>query len=142
MTTKNEHIRKWAEIVERQETEEKGQLLCEMSRVATFDGYNLIVWPDDKGQIPHFHVSRGNPVHPDFDCCIKYLTAEYFPHSGHVDRLSRNELKDLVKLLQSKDKAAGEEYTVWKTLINHWNTNNDRRMVPWNTEMPDYIHIV
>lgn len=145
MTTKNEHIEEWAKIVEAQEAEEKGQLqlLCEMSKVAEFNGYNLIVWTNDEGQEPHFHVTKGrNPTAPDFDCCIKFGSAEYFPHSGHCDKMPRKHLKDLVALLKSNDEDAVGNQTFWQSLIGDWNRNNNRRKIPLTTEMPDYIHIV
>ena len=130
------------EIVDDEQAIQEG-LLLEMAQVADFNGYKLIIWTNDEGKIPHFHVVKGKkPSVPDFDCCIKFQCAEYYPYGGkHTDRLPRNQLKKFIELLNSKDKY-DETHTVWESLIIEWNRNNNRTRIPSNITMPDYMHIV
>lgn len=136
-------IKKIAEEMQDQYNKER-VLICEMAKVADLDGYKLVIWPNDEGMIPHFHIIKGrNPNNPEFDACIKFLEPSYYPHGGHhTDRLSSQEIKKLVNLLNSKDIYALTEQTIWQTLMIEWNRNDNRQKIDLKTEMPDYRHII
>ena len=54
-------IKEIAEEMQNQYNKEHG-LICEMAKVADLDGYKLVIWPNDEGMIPHFHIIKGrNP---------------------------------------------------------------------------------
>jgi len=115
----------------------------EMDIVADSDGYTILVWANDAGEVPHFHVIRGEDrLKPDFEACIKIQSAEYYLHGGqHTDRLSEDVLERLVRLLESKDMDSGGKMTVWQWLVGAWNRNNKTRRIPVTTAMPDYRHM-
>ncbi len=134
-------IRNMADSMRKQDELENG-LLCEMAKVADFNGYRLVIWTNDEGEIPHFHIMTGkNPNNPEFDSCIKFNVSEYYPHGGkHTDKLPHNQLKNLIGLLNSQDPYTSD--TVWKILLAEWNRNDNRVKIPMDTPMPDYRHIV
>lgn len=128
---------------EKVDKDENSYLVCEMAKVADFDGYKLWIWTNDEGKIPHFHVIKGNPLAPSFDSCIKFKVSEYFPHGGrHKDKLPRNHLKDLVELLKSQDPYAIGQQTIWQALIIEWNRNDNKEQVSPFAPIPDFMHIV
>lgn len=122
------------------EKDGKAESLCEMAKVADFNGYKLVVWTNDEGATPHFHVMAGKDLrHPEFDACVKFRVAEYYPHDGtHTDRLPDGQAKAMVDLLKSRDPFAIGEQTVWQTLLVEWNRNDNREKISVDTPMPDY----
>lgn len=110
--------------------------LLEMATVGHIGNMYLIIWTNDAGWIPHFHVfNNQNPKKSTFDACIKLETPEYFKHGQHIDILSRKQIKQLIKLLES-EKSPG--ITWWRYIIESWNSNNSMFTVPYDMPMPDY----
>lgn len=118
--------------------EKDNNMLLEMAQIGTFGKYTIIVWTNDPGNIPHFHVvdsaTRGN----SFNTCIKIESAEYFHHEGKEDTLNTKERKELLKFLNSKDKW-GEQN--WVVLLKEWERNNSKTSIDINLPIPDYTKL-
>lgn len=118
--------------------EKDNNMLLEMAQIGTFGKYTIIVWTNDPGNVPHFHVvdsaTRGN----SFNTCIKIESAEYFHHEGKEDTLNTKERKELLKFLNSKDKW-GEQN--WVVLLKEWERNNSKTSIDINLPIPDYTKL-
>lgn len=113
-----------------------GGELYEMASCGNTDGLYLVVWTNDAGWIPHFHIfNNSNPKKTTFDACLKIETPEYFKHGQHTDILNSKQVKQIMKLLKS-EKEPG--LTWWKYLISTWNANNSKAEIPTDLPMPDY----
>ena len=110
----------------------------EMSQVGTFSKYTIIVWTNDPGNIPHFHIVDSNTRGEKFHTCLKIESPEYFHHSGKEDVLNNKERKELLKFLNSKDKW-GEQN--WIVLLKEWERNNSNSSIDINQVIPDYLKL-
>ena len=52
-------------------------ILQEMARIGYVDNLELIIWTDDPGNIPHFHIRDRSTKGEKFNCCIRIDKAEY-----------------------------------------------------------------
>ena len=114
--------------------------LLEMARLGYFDDYEIFVFTNDSGKIPHFHIRDSNTMGQKFHTCIRIDKAEYFHHTGKEDILNKKERKELVNFLNSKYRNRDNE-TNWSHLVDLWNDNNSDIELDDNTNMPDYINI-
>lgn len=113
--------------------------LAEMAKVGTIDGnYDIVVWPRDCGEIPHFHIWDSNTRGNEFHTCIKLEKPEYFHHTGKEDVLNSKMKKELVTFLQAKSKVKKAELTNWQWLVILWNMNESKHNVDEDLIMPDY----
>lgn len=114
--------------------------LWEMASCGHVNGLYLVIYSNDAGNIPHFHVyNNQNPKKSTLDACLKLETPEYFKHGHHVDILNSKQIRTLIKFLKS------EMYpgmTYWQQLINNWNLNNSLYDIPHNMKMPDYMSLI
>lgn len=111
--------------------------LLEMAACGNTHGLYLVIWTNDGGWIPHFHVfNNPNPKKSTFDACLKLETPEYFAHGGHTDILNKKQVKHIVELLKSEKRPG---LTWWEYLIDTWNSNNSQAEIPYDMEMPDYL---
>ena len=62
--------------------ESHDKMLLEMAQIGTFNKYTIIVWTNDSGNIPHFHIVDSSTRGEEFHTCIKIEKPEYFHHSG------------------------------------------------------------
>lgn len=113
-------------------------VINEMSQVGTFSKYTIIVWTNDPGNIPHFHIVDSSTRGEKFHTCLKIETPEYFHHSGKEDVLNNKERKELLKFLNSKDKW-GEQN--WIVLLKEWERNNSNSSIDINQVIPDYLKL-
>lgn len=113
-------------------------VINEMSQVGTFSKYTIIVWTNDPGNIPHFHIVDSSTRGEKFHTCLKIESPEYFHHSGKEDVLNNKERKELLKFLNSKDKW-GEQN--WIVLLKEWERNNSNSSIDINQVIPDYLKL-
>ena len=114
------------------------QSLMEMAKIGEMKNYTIIVWTNDSGNIPHFHIVDSNTLGNRFHTCVQIEKPEYFHHTGKEDVLNSGERKDLVKFFKSPD--PDEVFnTNWDILLYEWNKNNNRKRIPTNIEMPNYL---
>ena len=112
----------------------------EMAACGNTHGMYLVVWTNDSGWIPHFHIfNNPNPSKATFDACLKLETPEYFKHEQHTDVLNSKQMKHLVELLQKEIKPG---LTYWQQLIISWNMNNSKSEIPYDMQMPDYNSLI
>lgn len=113
--------------------------LTEMARIGfTEDGYEVYVWTDDAGKIPHFHYRTKDKK--TFNSCIKIEVPEYFFHKGKEDTLNSKQRKMLINFLKSNDVDSPGD-THWTSLIKEWNRNNSDIRISIDTPMPDYTQL-
>lgn len=115
--------------------------LLEFAKIGTLTKkcYDIIVWTNDSGNIPHFHIIDSNTQGNIFNSCIRIDKAEYFNHEGKTDKLNSQLRKDLVNFLLSTDEDLG--ISNWILLVSEWNRNNSNIKININTQMPDYIKL-
>lgn len=119
--------------------------LCQLSELEematvgkTNDNYDIIIYTNDPGKIPHFHYfddeTRGNKFHT----CIRLDSAKYFHYGNKTDKLNSKQKKELISFLNSPHKRYKEE-TNWQHLIYLWNDeNNSDVQIDEDISMPDY----
>lgn len=124
------------------QNENKEHLLCEMARIGKMGSYDIWVWTDDPGKIPHFHMWDYSTKGKKFHACIRIDSAEYFFHTGKEDVLNHKLKKELVAFLQSKsDDEDDGDMTNWEVLLQEWNRNNSDVKVSRKQEMPNYMDL-
>lgn len=124
----------WQEA--KQLSEKQG--LIEMAKIGEIKNYTIIVWTNDNGNIPHFHIVDSGTLGSQFHTCVQIEKPEYFHHTGKEGVLNSKERKELIKFFQSPD--PDEVFgTNWDVLLYEWNKNNNRKKISRNTGMPDYI---
>ena len=118
-------------------------LVLEMAQIGRMSNplWYLWIWPNDGGNIPHFHISDVPPTRRggSFHCAIKLKEAEYFKHGSYTDEItSVKRRKELVDFLQSKTDLG---ITMWQFALFTWNQNNSEAKVDVNLEIPDYTKL-
>lgn len=114
-------------------------ILTEMAKVGTFDDVDVLVWSNDPGKIPHFHIIDSNSRGNEFHCCIEIKNPKYFFHDGKEDTLNSRDIKDLIKFLNSSSNSKRfSSFTNWQVLVTLWNMNNSDIEIDEDIEMPDY----
>ena len=111
----------------------------EMATVGkTSDNYDVVVFTNDSGKIPHFHYFDDNTRGSEFHTCIRLDKPEYFHHSNKDGILNSKQRKELINFLRSPHKRYKNE-TNWQHLVYLWNDeNNSDVSVDENIPMPDY----
>ena len=100
--------------------------------------YEIVVWTNDPGQIPHFHIRDANARGKHFDSCIRLDCADYFVHGAHRRKLNSAERKALVAFLASVSPKNKQGSTNWRRVVDEWNRNNSTRTIPVDQTMPNY----
>ena len=123
---------------EKTPTKEWDNMLLEMAQIGTFNKYTIIVWTNDSGNIPHFHIVDSSTRGEEFHTCIKIEKPEYFHHSGKEGVLNSKQRKSLVDFLKN---TFDEDTSNWEYLIMTWNANNSNKKLSKKMPMPDYTNI-
>lgn len=114
--------------------------LSEMAACGNTNGLYIVIFTNDGGWIPHFHVfNNQNPKKSTIDVCLKIETPEYFKHDHHVDILNSKQIKQIIDFLNSERKPG---ITWWEHLIEIWNDNNSNSEIPEDLNMPDYTTLI
>ena len=111
-----------------------------MAAVGIVDGYEIYVNTNDGGNNAHFHYRKKNNW-DEFHTCIMIEEAEYFHHDGKEDVLNSKQRKLLDEFLRSKvtiARYADKFVNNWELICFLWDINNSDKMIPEDTEMPDY----
>ena len=117
-------------------------ILQEMARLGYIDDLELIIWTDDPGSIPHFHLRDRTTKGDNFHCCVRIDKAEYFQHDGKNDKLNSKQKKNLCSFLNQKVLLGTAEITNWDKVIMYWNDNSSNITLDSDTEMPDYTKLI
>ena len=70
--------------------------LEEMARIGYIDNLEILIWTDDPGNIPHFHIRDRSTKGQEFNCCIRIDKPEYFIHTGKENKLNSKQIKNLI----------------------------------------------
>ena len=118
---------------------ENKQLVEEMARLGYIDGkrFEIIVFTDDAGNKPHFHIRDAATRGQNFHTCVEIRNARYFHHFGKEDVLNGKMKKILTDFFNAQNEDF-EGMTNWQVLLRMWNSNNSTMKVVPNQEMPDY----
>lgn len=118
--------------------ENKLMPLEEMARIGFIDNLEVLIWTDDPGNIPHFHIRDILTKGKKFHCRVQIDRPEYFKHTGKEDSLNSKQKKNLVNFLNSTSKLGGIEIKNWDKVVMYWNDNNSNLILPDDLEMSDY----
>lgn len=113
------------------------QVIEEMARLGYIDGFEIVVFTDDSGNKPHFHIRDGATRGQDFHTCIEIKHPRYFHHTGKEDVLNSKMKRKLVAFFSAPSEDF-EEMSNWQVLLRMWNSNNSTMKVLPTQEMPDY----
>lgn len=111
----------------------------------------VYVYGDECDRHPHIHIydykPKGNRDKRK-GACLSLILNSWFDHSGHVEKLTKDQFNALVKVLHMKDATAPtpkknnkfRKITWWKFLLRKWNEYNPnlKPFDPKETPMPDY----
>lgn len=97
---------------------ERGQLLLEMAKIGEIDHFEVIIWTNDSGRIPHVHI-----VNLEFDCCVRLDKPDYFKHGHHTDTLNARQRKEFYEFMCSYVEDE-ELMTNYQFAVMSWNKNN------------------
>ena len=126
----------------------KHQRIDEMARVGVMENtYDVIVYTDDMGYIPHVHIIDTSTRGKEFDCCVKLETNEYFVHGKHLDTFNSKQCKLFDNFM--KQPCRSPKYrNNYEFAVEMWNANNSNSYVQiiedelGNIIQPDYSTII
>lgn len=136
-----------AEAVDKAFANAKRNMLTEMARVGVMaNKYDVIVYTDDMGYIPHVHVVDKSTGGHEFNCCVCLDKPEYFVHGSHVDKFNSKLKKDFNNFMHepSKNPRFKNNYDY---AVSMWNDNNSDAYIQiredenGNVIVPDYIKL-
>lgn len=111
----------------------------EMAQIGIMDNkFVIVVWTNDHGNIPHFHIMDKATRGSEFHTCVKIESPEYFEHTGKEDKLNSKQRKALVDFFNDTDKW-GENN--WIVLLKEWERNNSNYEIGLDIKMPDYTKL-
>ena len=111
----------------------------EMAQIGIMDNkFVIVVWTNDPGNIPHFHIMDKATRGSEFHTCVKIESPEYFEHTGKEDKLNSKQRKALIDFFNSTDKW-GENN--WIVLLKEWERNNSNYEIGLDVKMPDYTKL-
>ena len=121
--------------------------LDEMARVGIMDNiFDIIVYTDDKGYIPHVHIIDTATRGEDFDCCVQLERNQYFTHGRHQDEFNSKQCK-LFNEFMLQPCRSPKYRNNYEFAVEMWNVNNSESYVQikedenGNIIQPDYSTI-
>lgn len=102
----------------------KRKRLDEMARVGVMNNvFDVIVYTDDMGYIPHVHIIDNATRGEDFDCCVQLKTNQYFSHGNHQDIFNSKQCKLFDDFM--KQPCRSPKYrNNYEFAVEMWNANN------------------
>lgn len=117
-------------------------ILNDMAKVGNYDDFEIIVFSNEGGNIPHFHIRDVNTNGSNFHTCVRLDKPEYFHHTGKEDILNSKQKKELVRFLESNSKVKRfSTFTNWEVLLTLWNMNNSTVELDEDMSMPNYLDL-
>lgn len=119
----------------------------EMARVGFIGGeYEVYVWTDDSGNIPHVHVRDTNSRGENYETCVRLESNEYFLHGHYKDRMNSSMRKAFNAFMNEPCKNQRYQNN-YDFAVDMWNSNNSSATVTpqYDTEgnivVPDYTSL-
>ncbi len=114
------------------------EMLMEMATIGYVGKFKIIVWSNEGGNIPHFHIVDTSTLGRSFHTCVKIEVPEYFHHEGKTGTLNSSQRKALVDFLK---KPFDEDTSNWEYLIMTWNINGSGKRLSKKMPIPDYTKL-
>lgn len=120
--------------------------LDEMSRIGRMNNYEVIVYTDDMGYIPHVHIIDSATRGQEFDTCVQLETNKYFLHGRHQDTFN-NKLCKMFNDFMHEPHRNVHFRNNYEYAVNMWNDNNSNSYVQLHEDdngdimIPDYSTI-
>lgn len=106
-------------------------------------GYEVVVFTDDGGNIPYFHVRDIGTHGKEFESCAEIETNRYFLHKPNHAKMPRDVRKMLYEFMcqPSED---GVFKTNYASTVFEWNRNNSKMKIAFDqdADVPDYLHML
>ena len=116
-------------------------ILNDMARIGFMDEFEIVIYTDDPGNIPHMHILDASTHGNNFSSCVKLESAEYFPHGGkYKDKFNSKQRKAFNEFMKSKPKNKRFS-TNYEYACSMWNDNNSKTNVDETREQPDYTKL-
>lgn len=97
----------------------------EMARIGFINGvFEVYVWTDDEGSIPHVHVRDAETKGSRFETCVKLETNEYFLHGSFTDTMDDKLMTDFHDFMCSNPRNPYFNSN-YEFAIAMWNMNNE-----------------
>lgn len=109
----------------------------EMATMGETEGGITIKVFSKEGPVPHLHFLIGN--NEKKQGCLNLKTAAYFIHGKYTATLNAQQLKDIIKFLNTPASSHGFNpgWSFYVDCCNEWNKNNPQYAME-RQEMPDY----
>ena len=126
-----------------QEEISKMMKLDEMARIGHMNQYEVIVYTDDMGYIPHVHIIDSATRGREFDTCVMLEDSKYFLHGRHRDTFNNKQCKEFDDFMRQPHRNIHYRNN-YEYAVNLWNDNNSNSYVQivedknGNVIMPDY----
>lgn len=121
----------------------KKQRLDEMARVGNMEQYDIIVYTDDMGYIPHVHVIDKGTRGGEFNTCIRLDKPDYFIHGNHSDIFNSKERRRFNEFMHEPSRNIHYRNN-YEAAVNLWNDNNSDSYIQLREDengdviVPDY----
>lgn len=120
--------------------------LDEMSRIGFMGNMDVLIYTDDMGYIPHFHIVDKATRGKEFDTCVRLENNQYFLHGNHNDTLNSRQRKMLDDFMNAPSRNVHYRNN-YECAVNLWNDNNSSSYVQiqedenGNVIVPNYSDI-
>ena len=107
----------------------KQKQLNEMARVGIMNNiYDVIVYTDDRGYIPHVHIIDRTTKGEEFNCCVRLEVNRYFKHGSHQDEFNSSQCK-LFNDFMHQPCRSPKYRNNYEFAVEMWNANNSNSYV-------------
>lgn len=107
----------------------KQKQLNEMARVGIMNNvYDVIVYTDDRGYIPHVHIIDRTTKGEEFNCCVRLEVNRYFKHGSHQDEFNSRQCK-LFNDFMHQPCRSPKYRNNYEFAVEMWNANNSNSHV-------------
>ena len=107
----------------------KRKRLDEMARVGVMNNvFDVIVYTDDMGYIPHVHIIDNATRGQDFDCCVQLEKNQYFTHGKHIDEFNSKQCKLFDEFMRQPCRSPKYKNN-YEFAVEMWNANNSKSYV-------------
>lgn len=123
--------------------ERKRMHLDEMARIGKMNTFDIVVYTDDMGYIPHVHIIDSATRGEEFDTCVRLETNQYFLHGRHQDMFNTRQCKEFNEFMKQPHRNIHYRNN-YEYAVNLWNDNNSNSYVQLkedeegNIIMPNY----
>lgn len=114
-----------------------------MARIGRMDNFDIVVFTDDTGAVPHVHIIDSATRGQEFDTCIQLGANKYFLHGNRRDILTDKQCKAF-NIFMNAAHSNTHYRNNYEYALNMWNDNNTGSYIQLkedpngNIIIPDY----